>query len=136
MGLRFSLSPVSEVKKAIEKWSPRKCKSEKDFENSLYTHLHKSFDDVQITKQYSVGRTRADLNVGDKVIIEMKKDLKTTAQYDRLIGQIEEYRKWKGRTVILLLGETDPNLKKRLIKHSEKDMMLLMEDPAFFIIEK
>jgi len=136
MGLLFNFSPVSMVKKAIDKWSPRKCENEKDFENSLYSFLHKHFEDVQITKQYAVGRTKADLNVGGKVIIEIKKDLQSTAQYDRLIGQLEEYKKWKGSIVILLTGETDPNLKKKLASRAKEGMFLTMDDPAFYVIEK
>lgn len=116
----FFLDPTEAVKKAINKWSPNECKTEKDFENSLYNFLHEHFDDVQITKQDGVGRSRADLNVGDKVLIEVKKDLRLKSQHDRLTGQLEDYRKWKGSIIILLVGETEPNLKKKLLRYQEE----------------
>ena len=116
----FFLDPTEAVKKAINKWSPNECKIEKDYENSLYNFLHEHFDEVQITKQYGVGRSRADLNVGDKVLIEVKKDLQSKSQHDRLTGQLEDYRKWKGSIIILLVGETEPNLKKKLLRYQEE----------------
>ncbi|MBE3139588.1 MAG: hypothetical protein IMZ53_03290 [Thermoplasmata archaeon] len=133
----FLWDPISEVKKAIKLWSPGKCESEKDCENSLYNFLHAHFDDVQITKEYGVGRTRADINVGDKVLIEIKKDLQTKAQKDRLIGQLEDYMKWTGATIILLTGETDPNLKKELDQYAkDRGSFRTFYDPAFHVIEK
>ena len=125
--------PVSAVKSAIDKWSPRECENEKSYENSLYLFLHEYFPDVQITKEYAIGRTKADINVGDEVIIEIKKDLKSTAQYGRLIGQLEEYKNWKGATIILLVGDTDPNLKKKLHSRAEDGRLFI---PAFHVIEK
>jgi len=137
--LKFKfLDPVSTTIKLIEKWSPRKCTTEKDYENSLYKYLHAELPDIQVTKQYAVGRIRADLMVGDKVIIEIKKDLCTTAQYQRLVGQLTEYREWKGKVVLLLVGEIDPNLKKELESFVKKYAggTFFDEGPRIIIFEK
>lgn len=133
MGRDLGWAPVSAVKQAIGKWSPRECENEKSYENSLYLFLHEYFPDVQITKEYAIGRTKVDLNVGDEVIIEIKKDLKSTGQYGRLIGQLEEYKKWKGATIILLVGDTDPHLKKKLKSRAEEGRLLTT---AFYVVEK
>jgi hypothetical protein len=44
-----------------EKWQPAESETEKGFENPLYALLHEKLPDVQITKQYAVGRVKADL---------------------------------------------------------------------------
>jgi hypothetical protein len=133
MGRDLGGAPFSAVKEAIGKWSPRECENEKSYENSLYLFLHEYFPDVQITKQYAIGRTKADLNVGDEVIIEIKKDLKSTGQYGRLIGQIEEYQKWEKAKIILLVGDTDPHFKKKLLSRAEEGRLFT---PGFHVIEK
>jgi hypothetical protein len=133
MGRDLGFFPVSAVKEAIGKWIPRECENEKSYENSLYLFLHEYFPDVQITKEYAIGRTKADINVGDEVIIEIKKDLKSTGQYGRLIGQLEEYIKWKGATIILLVGNTEPHLKKKILSRSAEGRLLTY---AFHVIEK
>jgi len=103
----------------IEQWHPRKCNTEKDYEKSLYRFLHNKLEDIQVTKQFARGRIRADLVVGDDVIVELKNNLKTTARYQRLIGQITVYKEWDGQIIIVLVGETDPNLYKEVMKHAE-----------------
>jgi hypothetical protein len=105
---------VEAVTSLLERWKPRKCKKEKDFENSLYKFLNENLGDVQITKQYAQGRVKADLVVGKSVIVELKTDLNTTVKYQRLIGQLTQYSEWEGRIVVLLTGDTDVNLRKDL----------------------
>jgi histidinol phosphatase-like enzyme len=105
---------VGAVVSLLEKWTPENCKNEKDFENSLFEYLHKELGDIQITKQYAVGRIKADLMVGKNVIVEMKTNLKTTNAYQRLVGQLTQYAEWQGRIVIILTGQTDINLLKDL----------------------
>ena len=104
----------------IDEWEPGKLKSEKSYEKSLYEFLHNKLEDIQVTKQYAKKRIRADIVVGDQVIIELKHNLDTTAKYQRLLGQISEYSEWKGAIIVLLTGKTDPNLKKELMRHIKK----------------
>ena len=137
--LRFNFwDPVSMIISLIEEWKPTKCKTEKAYEKSLYSFLHKKLEDIQITRQYARGRIRADLVVGDKVIIELKNNLNSTTKYQRLIGQISEYKEWEGHIIILLTGETDPNLKKQLKMYFDREG--LNDDDlnggTFTIIEK
>ncbi len=100
----------------IKKWEPGACNTEKDYEESLCKYLHENLKDIQVTKQYANGRFKADIVVGDNVIIEIKYNLKTTGQYQRLSGQLQSYKSWKGNTILLLTGTTEPNLKKQVIK--------------------
>lgn len=112
---------VGAVVSLITKWQPKKCKTEKDYELSLYEYLHEQFGDLQVTKQFAHGRVRADLCVDGKVIVELKNNLDTTAKYQRLVGQIAEYKNWDGRVVILLTGKTDTNLRKQLESFLSKE---------------
>lgn len=124
--LKFKMwDEVSAVVSLLDRWRPRNCKSEKDYENSLYKYLHAELGDIQITKQYAKGRIRADLVIGTKIIVELKYNLDTTAKYQRLIGQLVDYKEWEGSVVILLTGETDPNLRKQLNEYIEKQKGLL-----------
>ena len=132
----YKMNPASFIRKLIEKWSPRKCVTEKDYEESLYAYLHKEIDDpsIDITKQFAIGRKKADIKIGNDAIIELKKDLGETGQYDRLMGQLKEYQQWKGAIFVVLVGEHEPNLRKKLIK--ESGMGSMWDEAKFIVIEK
>ena len=49
--------------------------------------------------------------------MELKNNLDTTAKYQRLVGQLAEYKQWDGRVLVLLTGKTDPNLRKQLDRY-------------------
>ncbi len=108
--------PLGTVKSLVEGWIPSNCQSEKDFESSLYEHLCNSLPGVVITPQYAYGRARTDLVIGNKVAIEIKKDLLDTSEFQRLIGQIFQFKDWGGYFLVLLVGETDRNLRDELQK--------------------
>ena len=48
------------------------------------------------------------------------------------LGQLEEYRQWKGRVVLFLIGETAPNFRKQLKKLSEDNAAMFEPCPAIF----
>jgi len=131
--IKFFWDSVGTVTQLIDKWSPRKCYSEKDYEQSLSRFLNREMPDIKVTPQYAIGRTKADLLIGEKVIVEIKKDLVSTAQYDRLVGQLTRYKDWNGSVVVLLVGETDPDLSKDLTKFVNQNTPLFSE---FVIKEK
>ena len=101
----------------IEAWEPGFLKNEKQYENSLYDYLTENLEGIEIIKQYGKGRMRADLVVNDEVIIELKNNLDATTKYQRLIGQLSDYKEWDGPVVIVLCGKTDPGLLKKVEKY-------------------
>ena len=120
--LKFKVwDSIGAIVTLLDKWKPRGCSTERDFEKSLYDFLHSELGDIQVTKQYAKGRIRADLVIGDTVIVELKHNLDSTAKYQRLVGQLMEYKEWKGQTVVLLTGKTDPNLRKKLDTYLKKE---------------
>lgn len=138
--LKWQWDRVGVLTSLFSKWRPRNCKTEKDYENSLYSFLHRELEDHQITKQYGIGRVHADLAIDDKLIIEIKYNLNTSAKYQRILGQLAEYKEWGGRVVLLLVGKTDPNLRKQLTSYLEKEglcgSMFLHEEDKVIIYEK
>lgn len=122
------------VRRIIIQWEPEGCSTEKQYERSLYDYLHEEFQTIQITKQYAKGRIRADIVVGDKVIIEIKNNLDTTGKYQRLVGQIAGYKGWDGSIIILLVGKTDKNLRKELDRHLKAED--LYDDEKVSVLEK
>ena len=72
----------------------------------LYKYLHDHLPETQIIKQYPVGRAKADLLIGDRILVEMKLNLNKRDQFQRLLGQLDEYKEWEGSIVVLLIGST------------------------------
>lgn len=119
--LKFYLwDDASTVASLIKTWKPKRLKTEKDYEKSLYDYLESKLSSFKITKQFARGRVRVDLAIQDRVIIELKHNFNTTAKYQRLIGQLSEYESWDERIIILLTGKTDPNLRKELERYIQK----------------
>lgn len=119
--LRFKLwDGDAMIASLIAKWRPRNCKSEKQFEASLYEYLHDNLSELQVTRQFANGRLRADIAVEGKVVIELKNNLDTTSKYHRLLGQLTEYEEWAGTVFIILCGSTDRNLLKEVNRYLER----------------
>lgn len=125
------------VASLIDRWEPVGCRTEKDYENSLYDHLHDSLIEVQVTQQYALGRLRADVAVGDRVFVEIKNDLNSTGEYHRLIGQLTDYADTDRTVLLVLCGKTDKNLLKEVRRQLERlnDGYLYL-DQKFHLFEK
>ena len=134
--LQFGWDAPGMVRGLLTEWDPEGCETEKDYEKSLYQFLHSKLEDIQVTRQYSRGRIRADLAVGDKVLVELKRNLQKTAQYHRLVGQLSDYKQWGGKIFIVLCGETDPNLGKELRKFIQSEFRSGLDDDLPEIVEK
>ena len=135
--LRFSFWDGEQmIASLIEKWRPKGCKVEKDYERSLYDFLHNNLEDLQITKQFARARIRADLAVEDKIIIELKNNLDNTSKYHRLIGQLSDYEEWGGPVFLVLCGKTEPNLLKEVRKQIEKRNGTLAHSINFSLFQK
>jgi predicted DNA binding CopG/RHH family protein len=131
----FSWDPPGTVVSLIERWAPSDCSTEKEYENSLYEFLHRELPDVQITKQYAMGRARADMYIGSKLILEVKTDLNRKGEYQRLLGQILELKARDEWMVVVLTGNTDPYFPKALREHF-KDWVHVGLAPMLRVVQK
>ncbi len=135
--IKYNFDKIGYIKNLIVKWEPVGCKTEKEYENSLYNFFHKSLPNTQITKQYAKGRIKADIVIDQQYIIELKNKLTSRANYQRLLGQLIEYKTWEGIIILLLIGESDQNFIKEIKSFIKKeDSSLLVYSPKFILIEK
>ncbi len=111
--VKWGWDKVAVLTGLLEKWRPRKCKTEKDYENNLKMYLEENLDRT-IEKQSGQGRFRADLVVDKDLYVELKLNLKTPAGLQRLKGQLDAYKKWEGTIILLLIGETPREIKDDL----------------------
>ncbi|MCL4549674.1 MAG: hypothetical protein M1495_14010 [Bacteroidetes bacterium] len=135
--IKYKFDRLGYIKKLIEEWKPINCETEKDYENSLYNFLHLNLPNTQITKQFAKGRIKADIVIDEKYIVELKNKLNSRNNYQRLIGQLFEYKKWEGSIILLLIGEVDQNFIKEIKSFiKNEDNSFLTEDPKYILIEK
>ena len=135
----FKLNPVGTVMDIINRWKPGKYKTEKDYEKSLYNFLEKQLPDIEIVKQFGIGRTKVDIAVARRVFIEIKYNLNSTSKLQRLIGQLSLYKKEKDEDLIILLcGDFDKNMMMQLEREVEEQnrKLLLWEPNSVFIMHK
>lgn len=70
--------------------------------------------------QYASGRVKGDICVNHTVLIELKDSLKSTAQLQRLIGQLDLYAsQWKEQVVVVICGDSQRDLVKRVTEKVE-----------------
>lgn len=115
----FFLNPFGRVCEAIESWRPRGCTTEKDYERSLAKKLEKELLNQKITPQFGSARQRVDIMVDGKVPIEVKKDLKTTAAFQRTVGQLNQYLQDFEGIILVLCGDVSRDLLKDLEAHAK-----------------
>lgn len=112
----------------IKQWKPRGCKKETDYTKSLKKYLDNELSpiDIYVGKESGLDSSRLDLVVGKKkpyreFAIELKKDLNSSSNFDRLKGQIHTYIVGKFENiVILLIGKTESKLETELKKYNEE----------------
>ena len=120
----------------IKDWKPRGCKSEKDYEDSLYKRLHSVLGDINIKKQYPIKEYKIDLMVDDRFLIEMKYNFKTKNESQRLYGQLINYMNWTDVSsinplsyepiIVLICGECEPSMKKDLKQYCKNHGITLI----------
>ncbi len=120
LAIRYARNPATVVGELIESWTPMEdFKLESEYEKSLHTFLKKQLPWVKITKQYGSGRVKCDIAVGRDVMIELKTDFKSTQKLQRLIGQLELYKKeWDKHVIVVLAGQTEEDLLHDLSDHA------------------
>lgn len=139
MSLRYWLDPLGEITRLVREWRPRKCKTEKDFENSLVRHLRSNLPGKDVVPQYASGRVKGDIVIEKKYLIEIKLNLGSTSKLQRLIGQLEGYeQEWKNPIILVLCGDHDTNLLKQLKEavNRRNDKDLLPAEPRITLVSK
>lgn len=135
----------------VRKWQPsQKYSNESKYRDDLMDFLHERLNksdtllfvnrDVRIKKED--GRGLCDIGIGNSQVgIELKKDLKSKSQINRLQGQIEDYEEYYGEGVIVVLvGNVDKyvenDLRHKLKKKSDKSAVFELRKFRIKLINK
>jgi hypothetical protein len=105
----------------IQEWQPARLPKELKYRDSLANFLRERLPRAIVEKEYRHSGTTSDLYVEctgflrtSEVFIELKRNLLQKNQLDRLVGQLESLNPRKHRIIVVLCGETKPELLTRL----------------------
>ncbi len=109
---------INEVLQEVREWQPAKnYRSELKYTEDLHSVLLRRFQNSQVTrddknnkKGLDIGITYQSMYSSESVGIELKYNLDKTAEYQRLIGQIETKGQRYGHIIIVLAGRTNNNM--------------------------
>jgi hypothetical protein len=98
-----------ELVSALQKWNPRNCYYEYEFQIKLQRHLGRHLSESIIEREKPIGskedfnRGRADIIIDDTILIELKKDTCAGA-VQRAKGQIGQYAEiWRQKGPVILV---------------------------------
>ena len=115
------------VRRLVEGWHPRRCAKERDYELALARYLRSKLKRATIVRQYGLGVTKIDICIDDRVFVEIKRDLVTAGKLQRLIGQMDLYRRHKvQKLVVVLAGRVEERMLKeieRVVRESWSDFL-------------
>lgn len=99
----------------LARWDPRPRgeASELAYQDSLQRHLRRRAPDLRVERERPIDvvieqtRRRLDLTIDERVVIELKRNLRRTADVDRMYSQLRSYAKaWPHGPVLLVICET------------------------------
>ncbi len=135
MSVNYFFDACGTVETIIKQWQPNGCSTEKDFEKSLVNELQQKLQNKKIITQYGSGKQKVDIVVQDEVPIEIKKDIKSNAVLQRLIGQIEQYLvNWK-YLLLVVCGEIMPDYLMMLEDYAKKKTDFMGDNRIYIIVK-
>ncbi|MDD3492188.1 MAG: hypothetical protein PHZ19_01665 [Candidatus Thermoplasmatota archaeon] len=105
----------SEVLSVIRAWEPKQnYNSELKFRDDLISFLREELNKTgspfalgpkkRINLKKEDGRGLCDIAVDGSIGVELKRNLKGKSQIDRLLGQVQRYKRFYGHIIIVLVG--------------------------------
>lgn len=85
----WSTGIIDGVVSLVDSWSPKGYRSEDAFQADLYKHLLSSVRHHRVTSKS--GRSNADIGIGSVVAIELKYNLDTKSEVNRLFAQLADH---------------------------------------------
>jgi hypothetical protein len=115
---------ADDVAAAIKSWVTGPFLSEARCRDSLARHLQACFPAHKVELEFRMGMQIADIFIdfrnwigdGTRVVVELKYDLQEMNECNRLVGQIGGYIDSGSDVVVLLCGETKPELAQCVVK--------------------
>ncbi len=124
----FGLNLFDKCVSLIRHWQPKqKYKVESQYRDDLFNFLHKNLNTsnfdlfgfnrpTNILLKKESGRGLCDIGVGPKNVgIELKKNLRSKSQINRLQGQIDDYKEeYIEGVIVVLVGNIDSTIESEL----------------------
>jgi hypothetical protein len=134
----------------IKNWtSEKEYSNETSYRDDLLDVLREKLNEVnnplfgrqnRVSLAKEDGRGLCDIGINRQIGIELKKDLKSKSQVDRLVGQIHGYKKDYQDLIIVLVGKTNKEalegLKDRISDLTTNTSYGLNQEPRIKIIDK
>lgn len=116
---KYAWYPGKTVTELVEDWPAKRCETEAEYERQLADFLRTKLGGfARVRQQQGAGSSRCDIQIDKKVALELKVNLTSTSKLQRLIGQVELYKKEsEAELVIVLIGETRSDLQDTLEEH-------------------
>jgi hypothetical protein len=126
----FGQSLFDECLGLIREWNPKKeYPNELKYRDDLWKFLNSKLNKNQnvfsqrehIRVKKEASRSLCDIGINRKVGIELKKDLKTKSQINRLQGQIEDYEDdYEEGVIVVLVGKNNEQVENELLHKLNK----------------
>lgn len=135
------------VVRAVEEWQPGTLTSERGYRDSLVEHLRQCAPDARLETEYRDHGTTADIYLKwqgiistGELYIEIKKDLRSKSEFDRLLGQIETLNPLERQLILVLCGDTKldfvDRLRERYSAHLYGGSLIIMDLGRLAILVK
>lgn len=115
---------VSAIGRLLARWEPGEFENEKKYQESLFNFLSEALPSCLIRREYPEGGAIIDLYLRrsgffgrDEVFFEVKKELSSKAEFNRLVGQLMDMEPKRRKIIVVLCGKTDPSYVHRLKGH-------------------
>jgi hypothetical protein len=138
------MSAIESVVKWVKEWQAQPLPTELKYRDSLIAHLREKLPKEKIEPEYRHLGTTTDIYVkqegifgSSEVFVELKRNLQSKTQLDRLVGQIEALEPKKNAIIVVLCGETNPALLTRLKDRYVRSQpgTLVIGERRFHIVE-
>lgn len=127
----------------LKEWEPGLLTRELRYRDSLLQYITANVpSDCRVEKEYRHNGTTTDLFLkwsgfmfNEEVFIEVKMNMNKKPTLDRLVGQLESLEPGKRNIVVVLVGETDAALLKRLKEKYGRYSSGPLLDPLYAILD-
>jgi hypothetical protein len=135
---------MAELASLLKSWKPGTHRTEKEYSDELAEFLRGAVPaDAKVEREYRHHGTTMDLYLKwtgllseTEVFFEVKKDLKKKTDFDRLVGQIEGLDPAHHRVVVVLFGNSSPQLIGRLKEKYEEALADTLTQPQLLLVDK
>ena len=109
-------------------WQPNwNMKDERQYTDDLKDFLYKHLKSTHVIGPLN-GGAGADIRIDRKIGMELKLDLHSKSEINRLTGQIQDYLEVYNQVIVLLLGKVSPSVVS-VVRHNMQKLLKSYEEP-------